>query len=60
MILRIDRSFGLYFCILVIRYYDESVYGYVMLSFTVMVILSVLTVWGFDIHLTKLFAEKTP
>ncbi|MFC7356140.1 oligosaccharide flippase family protein [Jejudonia soesokkakensis] len=59
MVLRVLSFILAYvFAFLTIRYFDESVYGFVTMSFTVMIIVSVFCVMGFDIALTKLFAEE--
>lgn len=47
--------FGYVFSWITIRYYGSDIYGLVTLSFTVMVIVSVLTRYGLDINLTKVF-----
>ena len=47
--------FGYLFAILVIKYYGVNVYGFVTLSFTIIMISSVLCRFGFDISLTKVF-----
>ena len=46
------------FAYLVVRYFGEGAYGFVTLAFTVLVIITTLSVWGFDINLTKIFAEN--
>lgn len=46
------------FAYLVIRFFGEDSYGFVTLAFTVLVIITTLSVWGFDINLTKIFAEN--
>ena len=46
------------FAYLVIRFFGEDAYGFVTLAFTVLIIVTTLSVWGFDINLTKIFAEN--
>jgi O-antigen/teichoic acid export membrane protein len=44
------------FAVIVVRYYGESVFGFVTLGFTVLMIVSAICRFGFDIVITKVFA----
>ena len=46
------------FSIVVTRYFDETIYGMVTLGFTILIIVSTICRFGFDITLTKIFAYK--